>query len=182
MYPNIFKPIKIRGLEIKNRVVFAPTSMGYDPKERFNKLVNAAKGGTGLIIIGDVSVKGSFSDKIPTLEKDEYIERLKEITDEVHKYGCKISAQLFHPEYDVNYVGSLMRSGKVDSNELRRLLKESVVHMVGLSRQLIADDQWVLKVKEGREEEILYCRFCNIKCADALVNNSEFGCVLHKNN
>lgn len=40
--------------------------------------------------------------------------------------------------------------------------------MVGLSRQLIADDKWVIKVKEGRLNDIDYCRFCNIKCTNAL--------------
>ncbi|WP_309451138.1 hypothetical protein [Clostridium sp.] len=53
--------------------------------------------------------------------------------------------------------------------------------MVGLSRQLIADEAWALKVKEGREKEIQYCRFCNVKCTNALINRTEFGCVLHKN-
>ncbi|MDR3597744.1 MAG: hypothetical protein P4L60_23695 [Clostridium sp.] len=62
-----------------------------------------------------------------------------------------------------------------------KALKENIVHMVGLSRQLIADEAWALKVKEGREKEIQYCRFCNVKCTNALINRTEFGCVLHKN-
>lgn len=51
--------------------------------------------------------------------------------------------------------------------------------MVGLSRQLIADDKWVTKVSEGRLQDINYCRFCNIKCTNALMNGTSFGCVLH---
>lgn len=366
MYHSIFKPIKIRNLEIKNRVVFAPTTMGYDANGLFNKLVNIAKGDTGLIIVGDVSVRSSFHAGIPTLEKDEHIEYFKKIIDAVHKYGCKISAQLFYPEYNVDYIGELARSNKGSREEIRRLLKENtlnyinelskekineiqeafvkaairakesgfdmiqihgdkllgsfsssifnrredeyggseenratmsveivkkirkklpdmpidyklairkenpdigkggpsvdevktfvtlldeagvdsfhvtianhstindtipayshpylkgegcffdlakevkkytdkivcgvgklkspdfieqsleenIVHMVALSRQLIADESWVLKVKEGRKEEIQYCNFCNVKCTNALINKTDFGCILHKN-
>lgn len=365
MYENIFKPIKIRDLEIKNRIVFAPTSMGYNEEEIVNKFINIAKGGTGLIIIGDISVRSSFHGGIKTLENDKNIEYFKNITDEVHKYGCKVSAQLFHPEYDVDYIVSLMRSNKGSREDLRRelkentinyinnlskekineiqeayvkaairaekagfdmiqihgdrllgsfsssifnkredeyggseenrvkmaveiinrirkklpnmpieykigirkenpdigkggplvsevktfvrlldeagvdsfhvaianhstikdtipafnheylkgegcffdlaeevkkytnkvvcgvgklkspdfienALKENIVDMFGLARQLIADDKWPNKVKEGRLEEIQYCRFCNVKCTNALMNHSEFGCVLHK--
>lgn len=366
MYENIFKPIKIRDLEIKNRIIFAPTSMGNNAEEKFNKIVNIAKGDTGLIIIGDVSVRSSFHSGIPTLEKDEYIEYFKKITDEVHKYGCKISAQLFYPDYDVDYIKELIKSNSKNRDEIKKLLKENmityvndiskekiieiqnayvqaavraekagfdmiqihgdrllgsfsssifnkrkdeyggseknranmsveiikkvrkklpnmpmdyklairkenpnigkggpsfneiktfvtlldnagidsfhvtianhstikdtipaynhpylkgegcffdlasevkkytnkivcgvgklkspdfiekalkekVVHMVALSRQLIADDSWALKVKLGRKEEIQYCKFCNIKCTNALISNSDFGCVLQKN-
>ncbi|WP_243428910.1 hypothetical protein [Clostridium botulinum] len=42
MYKEIFKPIKIRNLEIKNKIVFAPTSLGNDSKKRFDKLVKIA--------------------------------------------------------------------------------------------------------------------------------------------
>lgn len=365
MGKNIFKPIKIRDLEVKNRIVFAPTSMGYDTETTFNKIVNIAKGGTGLIIIGDVSVRSSFHQGLQTLADDKYIDYFKKLTDEVHRYGCKISAQLFHPEYDVDYIAQVIRANKGNREEIRSLLKENmvdyvnnlakekineiqdgfvtaairgekagfdmiqihgdrllgsfsssifnnredeyggneknrvrmsveiikkirerlpnvpidyklgirkenpnigkggpvvseiktfvtlldnagvdsfhvtianhstikdtipahnhehlkgegcfldlatevkrytdkvvcgvgkisspqfventltedIVDMVALSRQLIADDQWVAKVKAGKEDDIKYCKFCNVKCTNALMNNTEFGCILHK--
>lgn len=366
MYKEIFKPIKIRNLEIKNKIVFAPTSLGNDSKKRFDKLVKIAKGGVGLIVIGDVSVRSSFHKGIPTLEKDEYIEYFKNVIDELHKYGCKVSAQLFYPEYDVDYVIGLIKSNEISRDEIRSVLKENtinyindmskdkinkiqqdfveaairankcgfdmiqihgdriigsfssgifnkrkdeyggneenrarmsseivkkvrealpemiidyklgirkenpdigkggptisevktfvtlldnagvdsfhvaianhstikdtipaynhsylegegcfldlakevkkytnkivcgvgklksphfinsilkeeIVEMIGLSRQFIADEEWTLKVKEERENEIKYCRFCNY-CTNSLLNNTEFGCILNKNN
>ncbi len=365
MYDNIFKPIKIRNLEIKNRVVFAPTSMAYDKETYIEKLINMASGEVGLIVIGDIAVVDSFHNAIPTLSNDENIESLKRITDEVHKYGCKISAQLFHTDYDVKYIRGLMKLKDTSREHIRDMMKASTVNyvndmsrdeidniqnsfvkaairakkagfdmiqvhgdrllgsfsssifnkredeyggntenrarmskeivekiraelpempidyklgirkenpdigkggptvaevgtfvsildkagvdsfhvtianhslikdtvpminhphlkgegcfldlarevrkytkkiiclvgklstpefindiledevdMVGLSRQLIADDKWVIKVKEGRAEDIDYCRFCNVKCVDALMNRTPFGCVLHNN-
>lgn len=365
MYENIFKTIKIRNLEIKNRIVFAPTSMGYNDEDKVNKFINVAKGGAGLIIIGDVSVRSVFHGTTKPLDNDKNIEYFKKITDEVHKYEGKISTQLFYPEYDVDYIVGLIKSNKLTREEMRDKLKENTIDyinylskekiseiqeayvkaairaekagfdmiqihgdrllgsfsssifnkredeyggneenralmsveivkkirkelpnmpidykigirkenpdigkggpllrevktfvklldnadvdsfhvaianhstikdtvpafnhghlkgegcfldlakevkkhtnkvvcgvgklnspdfienalrentidMVGLSRQLIADDTWPTKVKEGKLEEIQYCRFCNIKCTNALMSNSEFGCVLHK--
>lgn len=367
MYDSIFDPIEIRNLQIKNRVAFAPTSLGYDKEEkRIGKLISIAKGGVGLIIIGDISVRNSFHKSIPTLNDDKYIDYFKRITNEIHKYGCKVSAQLFHPEYDMEYILKLIREKKENRSNIRELLKENMfsyannisikdinkiemdfvnaafrakqagfdmiqihgdrfigsfsssifnkrkdkyggneenrarvaveivekireklldfpvdykltirkenpnigkggptvqevktfvpllekagvdsfhvtianhstlkdtipaynhdklkgegcffdlakevkkytsktvcgvgklknprfidrklkekeIDMVGLSRQLIADDQWVKKVKYKKENEILYCKFCNAKCTNALLNNSDFGCILHKN-
>jgi 2,4-dienoyl-CoA reductase-like NADH-dependent reductase (Old Yellow Enzyme family) len=366
MYENIFEPIKIRNLEIKNRVVFAPTSMGYSKEEYLNKLINIASGEVGLIIIGDVSVVDSFHEEMITLSDDKHIDYFKKITDEIHKYGCKISAQLFHPDYDIDSIKHLINEKKIGREQIREIMKESMysyvndmsiekiseiqekfvkasvrakkagfdiiqvhgdrllgsfsssifnnrndeyggstenrakmsmeivdkirhelyemvidyklgirkenpsigkggpslkeveifvdlldkagvdsfhvaianhssikdtipannhtylneegcfldlakevkkytnkvvctvgklktpdfinnilkndVDMVGLSRQLIADDKWVIKVKEGRLKDIDYCRFCNIKCTNALMNRTSFGCILHDNN
>lgn len=364
MYKNIFKPIKIRDLEIKNRVVFAPTSMGYDREAYLKKLIEIASGEVGLIVIGDISVADSFHKGIPTLSDDVHIDYYKKVTDAVHKYGCKISAQLFHPDYDIDSIKELMKTKSASREEVREKIKESMysyinnmskekiddiqnsfvkaairakkagfdmiqVHgdrllgsfsssifnkrndeyggsaenrvkmsvevvkkirseindipidyklgirkenpdlgkggpcldevetfvnlldeagvdsfhvaianhsfikdtipannhpylkgegcfldlakevkkhtnkfvcgvgklqtpefinnvlendldMIALSRQLIADDKWAIKVKEGREQEINYCRFCNVKCTNSLMNGTPFGCILQE--
>lgn len=366
MYENIFKHIKIRDLEIKNRVVFAPTSMGYDRETYLKKLIEIASGEVGLIVIGDISVKDSFHKGIPTLSDDIHIDYYKKVTDAVHKYGCKISAQLFHPDYDIDSIKELMKTKEITREQVREKIKESMysyinemskekindiqnnfveaslrakkagfdmiqIHgdrllgsfssnifnkrndeygksaenrakmsvevvkkirseidnmpidykigirkenpdigkggptidevetfvklldkagvdsfhvaianhslikdtipgnnhphlkgegcfldlakevkkytnkvvcgvgklktpkfinsilendldMIALSRQLIADDKWAIKLKEGREEDINYCRFCNVKCTNSLMNGTSFGCILHEIN
>ena len=365
MYDNIFKTIKIRHLEIKNRIVFSPTSMSYDRETYLQKLINIAKGGVGLIVIGDVSVVGSLH-RGGTLSDDAGVEYFKTITNEVHKYDCKISAQLFHPDYDIDSIKQSLVEKKVDRQQIRTMMKNSMynyvneltrediikiqdkfakaacrakqagfdmvqvhgdrllgsfsssifnkredeyggsvenrakmsveivkkiraeicdmpidyklgirkenpdlgkggptlketeafvhllddagvdsfhvsianhsfitdtipafdhkhlaqegcfidlakqvkqytdkvvcgvgklktpefidslleadIDMVGLSRQLIADDQWVLKIEQGRENDIDYCRFCNVKCTNSLMSGAPFGCVLHHTN
>lgn len=138
MYENIFKPIKIGDLEIKNRVVFAPTSMGYSREKYFEKILNIVKGETGLIIIGDISVADSFHRGIPTLSSDEHIEYFKHLNDEVHQYGCKISAQLFHPDYDIDEVKSFMRTNSSSREEVRKIIKESMNNYINkMSRDKI---------------------------------------------
>ncbi|WP_125152025.1 bilirubin reductase [Clostridium rectalis] len=365
MYKNIFNPIKIGELTLKNKIIFAPTSMGDNQKKNIEKIINIAKGGVGLIILGDISVVETLQVHTSTLSENKFISYFKKITNEVKKYGCKISVQLFHPDYNVKYVKSLYVNQKKSRDEIRKLLKENIysytnelslqeilnikdafvkaalraeeagfdmiqIHgdrllgsfsssifnnrkdlyggtvenrvklskeivkmikvqlpympidyklpirkenpcigkggpslkevntfvkvldkagvdsfhvtianhsriqdtipmynhpflkgegcfldlstevkkytnkivcglgklstpqfieealennkadVVALSRQLIADENWVLKVKDGREKDILYCEFCNIKCTNALMNNKEFGCVLHR--
>ncbi len=365
MYNNIFKPISIRDLEMKNRIVFSPTSMSYDRETYLQKIIDIAKGGVGLIVIGDVSVVGSLH-RGATLSDDKGMEYFKTITDEIHKYDCKISAQLFHPDYDIDSIKESLLEKKIDREQIRVMMKnsmynyvneltredimkiqdkfsqaahrakqagfdmiqihgdrllgsfsssifneredqyggsvenrakmsveivqkvrkevcdmpidyklgirkenpnlgkggpsvdeteifvhllddagvdsfhvsianhsfisdtipafdhqylsdegcfidlakevkkytnkvvcgvgklktpefidsllESDIDMVGLSRQLIADDQWTVKVKQGREKEIDYCRFCNVKCTKSLMTGAPFGCVLHQTN
>ena len=132
MYEDIFKYIKIRNLEIKNKVVFAPTSLGNDYKKQIEKLIKIAKGDVGLIVIGDISVRSSFHRGIPTLEKDEYIEYFKSITDELHKYDCKVSAQLFYPEYDVDYVINLITNGNLERDQIRKLLKDNTIDYINM--------------------------------------------------
>lgn len=56
MYCNLLKPIKIGNLELKNRVSFAPTSMGLKLEEKIKKFSDIAKSGVALITLGDVSI------------------------------------------------------------------------------------------------------------------------------
>jgi NADPH-dependent 2,4-dienoyl-CoA reductase/sulfur reductase-like enzyme len=45
-----------------------------------------------------------------------------------------------------------------------RLLAEGYADFIGMGRALIADPQWVNKVKSGREDELRRCIYCNIGC------------------
>ncbi|GHU36168.1 2,4-dienoyl-CoA reductase [Betaproteobacteria bacterium] len=45
-----------------------------------------------------------------------------------------------------------------------RLLSEGIADLIGMGRALIADPQWVNKVKKGCTEEIRPCIYCNIGC------------------
>ena len=47
-----------------------------------------------------------------------------------------------------------------DPETAENTLKEGMVDMVSLSRALIADPNWALKIKEGRADEITRCTFC----------------------
>jgi len=51
--PRLFEPLRIRGMEIRNRIVFAPvvTNFGLRNQQARQYYVERAKGGAGLIIV-----------------------------------------------------------------------------------------------------------------------------------
>ena len=54
MYETINSPINYGGLELKNRIIFAPTTFGLAEDEYFDKIRKIAAGGCALGIIADV--------------------------------------------------------------------------------------------------------------------------------
>ena len=100
----LFQRTKIRDLELKNRVIMAPMCM-YSAKDdgevtpfHIEHYVTRAVGGVGLILTEAtaISPKGRISDKDLGIWNDEQIEGLKNLTDRVHAYDCKIGIQIAH--------------------------------------------------------------------------------------
>ena len=63
---NIFTPIKIGNVEIKNRIMFPPLTTSFEERggiitpKAIEFYREIAKGGTGLIVVGDVSAVAAF--------------------------------------------------------------------------------------------------------------------------
>jgi len=86
MFPKLFTPININGVEIKNRIVFLPHGTGYidqkhAPTDReMYYYVERAKGGAGLIVLPSLAVHptglspvigiGYDRNNIPKFKKD----------------------------------------------------------------------------------------------------------------
>ncbi|MDE5984898.1 MAG: NAD(P)/FAD-dependent oxidoreductase [Eubacterium sp.] len=105
-YSNLFSPMKIGNVEIKNRVVMAPMCMGFGQyngcatKKMMDYYEERAKGGVGLIFteitrVNDVTGASSFGQL--GMSHDYQIPALKEMAARVHKHGCKIMVELHHP-------------------------------------------------------------------------------------
>ena len=62
MYETISSPINYGGLELKNRIIFAPTTFGLAEDEYFEKIRKIAAGGCAMIIICDVIISPIVSD------------------------------------------------------------------------------------------------------------------------
>ncbi len=100
----LFELSQINGMELANRFVRSATweGMATDAGEVTPKLtqtmVNLAKGGIGLIISGHVYIEpeGQAGPWQLGIYKDELIDGLKIMTQEVHAAGGKIVAQLAH--------------------------------------------------------------------------------------
>ena len=63
MYETILSPIHYGGMQLKNRIIFAPTTFGLSDEEYLAKLRAIAQGGCAMIIVGDVPVGKSKFEK-----------------------------------------------------------------------------------------------------------------------
>jgi 2,4-dienoyl-CoA reductase-like NADH-dependent reductase (Old Yellow Enzyme family)/thioredoxin reductase len=91
-------------MEVKNRFVMAPMVTNYAGKdgsvtERLKAYYRArAKGGVGLIIVEAAFVDPSgrgYTNELG-IYKDDFIDGLKGLVDEVHQFGTKIAIQIYH--------------------------------------------------------------------------------------
>ena len=56
MYETIASPVNYGGIRLKNRIIFAPTTLGLKGEAYQAKLQEIARGGCAMIIVGDVPV------------------------------------------------------------------------------------------------------------------------------
>ena len=56
MYESLFQPLTVRGLTLKNRIVFAPTSRGLKSGNFLSNIARRDLGGAGLTVKGAVPV------------------------------------------------------------------------------------------------------------------------------
>lgn len=101
-YENLFKPIKIRDLELKNRVVFPAMATnliadgGYVTEKFIDYHVARAKGGNGLNITEATSVHAPSAPRnFLNISDDKFIPGLKKFTDAIHAVGGKACVQLW---------------------------------------------------------------------------------------
>lgn len=101
-YSNLFTPIKLRGLELKNRIIFPAmgTKMATEDKFVTQQLIDyqvaRAEGGCGLNFTEVCSVYDKASPKkFLAVSDDKYISGLKKFTEAIHETGGKAGIQLW---------------------------------------------------------------------------------------
>ena len=101
-FKNIFQPIKIRNLELKNRIIYPAiaTKMvdedGYIEDNLIDYHLMRVRGGSSLNILESTSVHEATAAKhFPKISDDKYIEKLKELVDRVHSEGGRMGIQLW---------------------------------------------------------------------------------------
>ena len=124
-FETISKPISYGGLLLKNRIIFAPTTMGLRQKEYFERIRQLAAGGCAMIIIGDVPVGAcKFA---PSLFSRKGFAYYRQLADIVHAYDCKLCAQLHQNDTVMSgmfkYLPQII-SGKYTQADMRRLMNE----------------------------------------------------------
>ena len=100
-FPNLFSPITINSMALKNRIVMPAMHLGYTPEgEVTDRLIDfytlRAKGGVGLIIVGGCPIDehGGMASMI-SISDDRYIPGLERLTGAVKGEGVKVAAQLY---------------------------------------------------------------------------------------
>jgi NADPH2 dehydrogenase len=102
---QLFSPMTIRGMELKNRIVMSPMCM-YSCLDKDGKVTNwhrihyatRAVGGVALIILeaSAVTAQGRISDQDLGIWDDAHVAGLKEIVGLIHEQGVKAGIQLGH--------------------------------------------------------------------------------------
>ena len=103
-YKNLFSPLQVGNVTLKNRIALAPMSFtvqnfdrGY-PQECIQYIERVAKGGCGLIIMGETVCGEGGKSHVDMIMLDEPgIERsLFRMAEVCHRYGAAISVEISH--------------------------------------------------------------------------------------
>ncbi len=124
MLKMLFSPIKIKNMELRNRIVmpamhFLNSWEGKLLPHHFDYFVERAKGGVGLIIIGGCTIdETSGAKNMISVADDKFLPELSALAQAVQAYGAKIAAQLYHAG---RYAHSWLMGGKqsVSSSPVR---------------------------------------------------------------
>ncbi|MFZ5392267.1 MAG: FAD-dependent oxidoreductase [Patescibacteria group bacterium] len=103
-FPNLFSPISIGTMTVKNRIVMPPMVRNYastsgEVTDKYIKHIKSiAAGGTGLLILeaSYISSEGKGFTHELGIDKDKQLAGLKKLAEIAHQYGAKIGPQLYH--------------------------------------------------------------------------------------
>lgn len=102
-YSHLFAPIWVRNTYIKNRIESAPMSPSGDvpfyTREAYEMYNNIAKGGAGIVTLGEAGVHSLTDHAHPTmphLDDETLLPSLIQTVDTVHKWGALASIELTH--------------------------------------------------------------------------------------
>lgn len=104
-YQNIFEPLIIKRMNVKNRIVMPPMGTNFGGEsgefkdEHIKYYEQRAKGGTGFIIVENACVDfplGSNGTTQIRIDHDRYIPALYKLTETLHKYDTCVAIQINH--------------------------------------------------------------------------------------
>ena len=127
MYETINSPINYGGLELKNRIIFAPTTFGLSDEEYLAKIRAIAQGGCAMIIVGDVPVgKSKFEKSLFDPKGFAFYQQVVKIA---HDADCKVCAQLHQSDSNMlamlKYIPAVLAK-KLTPDQLREKLNAEV--------------------------------------------------------
>ena len=121
---QLFKPITIRGMELRNRIVFPSVQldMGLANRRARAFYTERARGGAGLVLTGALAIDSLACEELwgGAEGLQAFVERLHAFTDQVHEAGARIGLQLwqgnrFPTGKEVHAAGRETNAGSGDS-------------------------------------------------------------------
>lgn len=99
---NLFDEVSFGGVTLKNRIAVAPMGVVHDmdggvSQQQADYLIERAKGGFGLIYPAAMTVTDKWESPVysgATLTSVSHMLRLKNMVDEIHRYGAKVAIQI----------------------------------------------------------------------------------------
>ncbi|MDB5124717.1 MAG: dehydrogenase NamA [Mucilaginibacter sp.] len=121
--PHLFSPIKIKNIELKNRLMVSPmceysSEDGFANDWHLVHLGSRAVGGAALVMTEAtaVSPEGRITADDLGIYKDEHIAKLKQITDFIHQHGAMSGIQLAHAGRKASHVAPWKGGAQVPSD------------------------------------------------------------------
>lgn len=130
MYETICSPLSIGRITLRNRIVFAPTTMGFTGDEYLTAMERIAEGGAAMLIVGDVPALNEppfFGTPSPLTEEGFLF--FRKVTEVIHRHGAAACAQLHMSDTDTAAVAGLMpklKAGIISMDEMRRFMNSRV--------------------------------------------------------
>ncbi len=113
-FPRLFSTGSIGKVKLKNRIVMLPMGTAYASvsgevtSRTVDHYVERAKGGAGLIIVGNGSIDGRIALNQLVIDSDWFMSGHFELAEQIHTNGAKACLQLNHPgrqQYPVSLEG-----------------------------------------------------------------------------
>ena len=100
-YPNLLKPLKLRGLTVKNRIMSAPNMLfqtigGRTTEYYTGYLAQKARGGAGIVTLGEIPVCDGGCHTPGTVMSRENLAIFSEMSAVIREHGAVSSVELTH--------------------------------------------------------------------------------------
>ncbi|RYE36591.1 MAG: NADH:flavin oxidoreductase/NADH oxidase [Sphingobacteriaceae bacterium] len=153
---KLFEPLKIKSIELKNRIVISPMCEyssvdGFANDWHFVHLGSRAVGGAGLIITeaAAVSAEGRITPDDLGIWKDEHITELKKAVDFMHENGSVAGIQLAHAGRKASHQSPWKGNQLIPSNKpegWQTVAPSAIAYKEGTELPIALDEAGIAKV------------------------------------
>lgn len=174
MYETMFSPLSIGSVTLKNRIIFAPTTMGFAGEAYLSSMERIAAGGAAMLVIGDVPALNeppSFGAPSPLTEDGFFF--YQKLAEKIHRHGAAACAQLHMSDTDTSAVSGLipnLKAGLISMDEMRRFIHSRVRPFITqMSADRILSSQRALEKAQPdwSRPALTWCRSTATGCAAA---------------